>query len=82
MSEPCSFLEGQLSPVAVLRYRLYGIDRIIGWVISYVLITAVFGGGVRCWCSSRPMSFLQGTGVGDGHDVGLRSDVTGQNKAP
>jgi hypothetical protein len=30
--------------VAVLKYRLYAIDRIISRVISYAVITAVLGG--------------------------------------
>jgi uncharacterized membrane protein len=49
--------------VAVLRYRLYEIDRIISRVISYAIITAVLAGcspGSCCWpawCSrSRPRS--------------------------
>ena len=30
--------------IAVLKYRLYAIDRIISCVISYVIITAVLAG--------------------------------------
>lgn len=43
--------------VAVLKYRLYEIDRIISRVISYAIITAVLAGVFAGWWSWQPRCF-------------------------
>lgn len=45
--------------VAVMKYRLYELDRIISRVVSYTLITALLGGAfqptqVAMWLAPRP----------------------------
>ena len=62
--------------VAVLKYRLYAIDRIISRVISYTIITVVLAGGVlRAGDPGHRRAAVQDSGSSSGLHASLGSAV-------